>query len=65
SITDPEKLVVLEEMSHRKAYDYIYDAPNWWGEIQNALTDYTADKRTLEQSLQRAQNAILQLKASY
>ncbi len=65
SITDPEKVVVLEEMAHRKAFDYIYDAPNWWGEIQNALTDYTADKKSLDQTLQRAQNAILQLKASY
>ncbi|MDE7326792.1 MAG: extracellular solute-binding protein [Lachnospiraceae bacterium] len=65
SISDPEKVVVLEEMAHRKAFDYIYDAPNWWGEIQNALTDYTADKRSLDQTLQRAQNAILQLKASY
>lgn len=65
SITDPEKVVVLEEMAHRKAFNYVYDAPNWWGEVQNALTDYVADKKDLDQTLQRAQKAILQLKASY
>ena len=64
-ITDPVKLVVLTEMNHRKPYDYIYDAPNWWGEVQTAVTDYVADKKTLEQTLSRTQKAIQQLKDTY
>lgn len=65
TITDPEKLVVIKEMDYRKPYDYIYDAPNWWGEVQTAVTDYVADKKDLDQTLERTQNSILQLKATY
>ena len=64
-IIDPVKQVVLKEMEHRKPYDYIYDAPNWWGEVQTAVTDYVADKKTLEQTLSRTQKAIQQLKDTY
>ncbi len=63
--TDPVKKVVLNEMDHRKAYDYIYDAPNWFGEVQKGLTDYVADKDDLDATLERIQKAILQLKATY
>lgn len=60
-ITDPAKRVVLSEMQYRKPYDYIADAPNWFGEVQNALTDYVSGKNTLDQTLTVAQNAILRL----
>lgn len=63
-ITDPAKVVVLEEMAHRKPYDYIYNAPNWWGEVQNALTDYVSGKHTLEETLGIAQAAIVKLQAT-
>lgn len=63
--TDPAKKVVLSEMNHRKAYDYIYNAPNWFGEVQKGLTDYVADKKDLDATLERIQNAILQLQATY
>ncbi|MDF2842571.1 MAG: extracellular solute-binding protein family 1 [Herbinix sp.] len=64
-ITDPVKTVVLTEMAHRKAYDYIYDAPNWWGEVQGAVTDMVADKYTVDEALQNAEKAINKLKSSY
>lgn len=64
-ITDPVKLVVLDEMNYRKPYDYIFDAPNWFGEVQNAVTDFEADKKTLDQTLSRTQKAIQQLKDTY
>lgn len=64
-ITDPVKTVVLTEMAHRKAYDYIYDAPNWWGEVQGAVTDMVADKYTVDEALQNAEEAIKKLKSSY
>lgn len=63
-ITDPAKVVVLEEMAHRKPYDYIYNAPNWWGEVQNALTDYVSGKRTLEETIANAQAAVERLQAT-
>lgn len=64
-ITDPVKTVVLTEMSHRKAYNYIYDAPNWWGEVQSAVTDMVADKYTVDQAIENADKAISKLKTSY
>jgi multiple sugar transport system substrate-binding protein len=64
-ITDPVKTVVLSEMAYRKAYDYIYDAPNWWGEVQGAVTDMVADKYTVDEALQNAEEAIEKLKTSY
>ncbi len=64
-ITDPVKTVVLTEMNYRKAYDYIYDAPNWWGEVQGAVTDMVSDKYTVEEALENAQKAIDKLKSSY
>jgi multiple sugar transport system substrate-binding protein len=64
-ITDPVKTVVLTEMAHRKAYDYIYDAPNWFGEVQGAVTDMVADKYTVEEALTNAEKAIEKLKTSY
>ena len=63
-ITDPAKRVVLTEMQYRKPYDYIANAPNWFGEVQNALTDYVAGKHTLDETLTTAQNAILRLQAT-
>lgn len=63
-ITDPAKRVVLSEMKYRKPYDYIANAPNWFGEVQNALTDYVAGKHTLDETLTTAQNAILRLQAT-
>lgn len=62
---DAAKLVVFEEMNYRKAYDYIYNAPNWFGEVQEGLTDYVADKTSLEETLDNIQNAILQLQKTY
>lgn len=64
-ITDPAKTVVLTEMAHRKAYDYIYDAPNWWGEVQSTVTDMVADKYTVDEAVKNAENAIEKLKTSY
>ncbi|MGF7142656.1 multiple sugar transport system substrate-binding protein [Anaerotaenia torta] len=64
-ITDPVKTVVLKEMSFRKAYDYIYNAPNWWGEVQGAVTDMVSDKYTVDQALQNAEKAIEKLKTAY
>lgn len=64
-ITDPEKVVVLTEMAHRKAYNYIYDAPNWWGEVQGAVTDMVADKYTVDEAISNAEKAINKLKTSY
>ncbi|WP_312369651.1 extracellular solute-binding protein [Lachnoclostridium sp.] len=62
---DPVKKVVFNEMDYRKPYQYIYDAPNWFGEVQNSLTDYVSDKRSLEETLERIQSAIVQLKETY
>lgn len=64
-ITDPVKTVVLTEMAHRKAYNYIYDAPNWWGEVQSVVTDMVSDKYTIDEAISHAEKAILKLKASY
>lgn len=64
-ITDPVKVIVLNEMAHRKAYDYIYNAPNWWGEVQSSVTDMVADKYTVDQALTNAEEAIKKLKNSY
>lgn len=64
-ITDPVKQVVLTEMSYRKPYQYIYNAPNWWGEVQNIVTDMVADKYTVEEALTNSEKAIEKLKASY
>jgi ABC-type glycerol-3-phosphate transport system substrate-binding protein len=63
-ITDPAKVVVLKEMAYRKPYDYIYNAPNWWSEVQTALTDYVSGKRTLEETLANAQSAVERLQAT-
>lgn len=60
-ITDPAKTVVLQEMAHRKPYDYVANAPNWWGKVQNALTDYVSGKNDLDQTLNDAQAAVERL----
>lgn len=60
-ITDPAKTVVLQEMAHRKPYDYVANAPNWWGKVQNALTDYVSGKNDLDQTLNDAQSAVERL----
>lgn len=65
STDDPAKKVVFEEMEHRKPYDYIYNAPNWWGEVNTGLTEYVSDKKTLDEALSRIQKAIEQLQATY
>ena len=62
---DPAKKTVFNEMEHRKPYNYIYNAPNWWGEINTELTEYVSDKRTLDECLERIQKAILQLQQTY
>lgn len=62
-ITHPAKVVVLEEMAHRKPYDYVANAPNWWGKVQNALTDYVSGKNDLNTTLKSAQDAIERLQA--
>lgn len=64
-ITDPAKTVVLSEMAHRKAYDYIYDAPNWFGEVQSTVTDMVADKYTVDEAIADADSAIQKLKKTY
>ncbi len=64
-ITDPVKATVLTEMSHRKAYNYIFNAPNWFGEVQSAVTDMVSDKYTVEEALESAEKAIEKLKTSY
>lgn len=63
--TDPAKLVVFQEMDYRKAYDYIYNAPNWFGEVQEGLTDYVSDKTSLDDTLDTIQNSIIQLQETY
>lgn len=62
---DPAKKVVFQEMGYRKPYNYIYNAPNWWGEVNTGLTEYVSDKRTLDEALGRIQKAIEQLQATY
>lgn len=62
---DPAKKVVFSEMGYRKPYDYIYNAPNWWGEVNTGLTEYISDKRSLEEALSRVQKAIEQLQATH
>lgn len=62
---DPAKKVVFGEMVHRKPFNYIYNAPNWWGEVYTELTEYVSDKRELDESLERIQKAILQLQETY
>lgn len=64
-ITDPVKVTVLKEMANRKAYDYIYNAPNWWGEVQSAVTDMVADKYSVDEAVANADQAIQKLKTSY
>ncbi len=64
-ITDPAKLVVLNEMEHRKPYDYIYNAPNWFGEVQNAVTEMVSDRLTIDEAIESAQKAIERLQATY
>ncbi len=64
-ITEPAKLVVLNEMEHRKPYDYIYNAPNWFGEVQNAVTEMVSDRLTIEEAMESAQRAIERLQATY
>lgn len=63
--TDPAKKVVFSEMENRKPYDYIYNAPNWWGEVNTGLTEYISDKKSLDEALSRVQKAIEQLQATY
>lgn len=62
---DPAKLVVFSEMDNRKPYNYIYNAPNWWGEVNTGLTEYVSDKKTLDEALEKIQKAIEQLQATY
>ncbi len=62
---DPAKKVVFTEMAYRKPYDYIYNAPNWWGEVNTGLTEYVSDKKDLDKALERIQKAIEQLQATY
>ncbi len=64
-ISDPVKQVVLTEMAHRKAYKYVYDAPNWWGEVQSTVTDMVSGKYTVDEALQKSEDAINKLKSSY
>lgn len=63
--TDPAKKVVFIEMENRKPYDYIYNAPNWWGEVNTGLTEYISDKKSLDETLSLIQKAIEQLQATY
>ena len=64
-IKDPAKRVVLSEMSYRRPYDYIYNAPNWFGEVENSLTDFISDKNDLEKTLQQIQSKIERLQQTY
>jgi multiple sugar transport system substrate-binding protein len=64
-ITDPVKVTVLKEMANRKPYDYIYNAPNWWGEVQSAVTDMVSDKYSVDEAVQNADAAIQKLMKSY
>lgn len=62
---DPAKMVVFQEMGYRKPFNYIYNAPNWWGEVYTGVTEYISDKRTLDETLTRIQKAIEQLQSTY
>ncbi len=62
---DPAKIVVFQEMVHRRPFDYIYNAPNWWGEVYTGATEFISDKRSLDETLQKIQKAIEQLQATY
>ena len=62
---DPAKIVVFQEMIHRKPFNYIYNAPNWWGEVYSGATEFISDKRTLDETLTRSQKAIEQLQLTY
>lgn len=63
--TDQAKEVVFEEMSHRKAYDYIYNAPSWFSEVQSGVTDIVSDKYTIDEGIENIQKSIEKLQSSY
>jgi len=62
--TDPVKQVVIEEMRYRRAFDFVPDAPNWWGPVFTNLTDYVSGKQDLDKALAAAQDGILKLQAT-
>lgn len=64
-IDDPAKLVVLEQMEYRRPYDSIFNAPNWFGEVQTAVTDMVSDRVSIEEAMQTAEDAILRLQATH
>ncbi len=64
-IEDPVKRLVLEEMEHRKPYDYIYNAPNWFGIVQDSVTDMVSGRHSVEDAIQRAQEGIERLQLTY
>lgn len=62
---DPVKLVVLEQMEYRRPYDSIFNAPNWFGEVQNAVTDMVSDRLSIEEAMQTAEDAIKRMQATH
>ena len=64
-IEDEVKITVLEQMEFRRPYDSIYNAPNWFGEVQKAVTDMVSDRVTIEQAMKTAEDAIKRLQATY
>lgn len=57
-ITDPVKQIVINEMSYRRPYNFVLNAPQWWGPVYENLTKYVAGSLTLDASLSAAQKGI-------
>ena len=55
---DPAKLVVIEEMNYRRQFDFIPNAPLWWGPVMENLTKYVSGASDLDKALNDAQRGI-------
>jgi ABC-type glycerol-3-phosphate transport system substrate-binding protein len=64
SIDVPVKRTVIEEMRYSRPFNFVFDAPNWWGPVMDNLTKYVSGQQTIDKALEAAQKGILQLKAT-
>jgi multiple sugar transport system substrate-binding protein len=55
---DPVKKVVIEEMNYRRPFDFVPDAPQWWGPVFDSLTKYVSGIYDLDKALSEAQKGI-------
>lgn len=64
TINDPVKQFVLSEIEYRKPFDFIIDAPQWWGPVYKYLTEYVSGKKDLNDALSQMQKGIEKLQAT-